>query len=207
MIYRISMLVALAVLASGCVSTSYTLVEPGARAFEGMQVSATSGWNQAPPMHTPSMQKGAVLWTHDGPLLDQLIIIPGVADGEPLMKSSDKSAAMPLFKKDMLPNEIEELTESTFVKYFGEGNAVVTTKNLRPQRFGEYRGVMFDVDATVSDNPKYQGTAGSFVANDKLYMLFFLGAVPHYYDKHAAAATSVIQSATLTGGSNVPVAQ
>ena len=80
---------------------------------------------------------------------------------------------MPLFKKDMLPNEIEELTESTFVKYFGEGNAVVTTKNLRPQRFGEYRGVMFDVDATVSDNPKYQGTA----------------------------ATSVIQSATLTGGS------
>lgn len=205
MIYRISSLVALAVLASGCVATNYTLVEPGARAFAGMQVNATSGWNQAPPMSTPSMQKGAVLWTHDGPLLDQLIIIPGVADGQPLMKSSNKSAAMPLFKKDMLPNEIEELTESTFVKYFGEGNAVVTTKNLRPQRFGEYRGVMFDVDATVSENPNYRGTAGAFVANDKLYMMFFLGAVPHYFDKHSAAATSVIQSATLTGGGDVPV--
>jgi len=205
MIYRISMLVALAAVASGCVSTSYTLVEPGARAFEELQVNATRGWNQAPPMHTPSMRKGAALWTHDGPLLDQLIIIPGVAHGEPLMKSRDKSAALPLFKKDMLPNEIEELTESTFVKYFGEGNAAVTTKNLRPQRFGEHRGVMFDVDATVSDNPDYRGTAGAFVANDKLYMLFFLGAVPHYYDKHSAAAKSVIQSAMLTGGSNVPV--
>jgi hypothetical protein len=202
MIYRMSSLVALAVLASGCVATNYTLVEPGARAVAGLQVNATSGWNQAPPMSTPSMQKGAVLWTHDGPLLDQLIIIPGVADGEPLMKSSNKSAAMPLFKKDMLPNEIEELTESTFVKYFGEGNAVVTTKNLRPQRFGENRGVMFDVDATVSDSPKYRGTAGAFVANDKLYMMFFLGAVPHYFDKHAATATSVIQSAMLTGGSS-----
>lgn len=205
MIYRTSMLVALAVFTSGCVATGYTLVEPGARAVEGLQVNATSGWNQAPPMHTPSMQKGAALWTHDGPLLDQLIIIPGVADGEPLMKSSSKSAALPLFKKDMLPNEIEELTESTLVKYFGEGNAAVTTRNLRPHRFGDYRGVMFDFDSTVSDNPEYRGTAGAFVANDKLYMLFFLGAVPHYYDKHAAAAVSVIQSAMLTGGSNVPV--
>lgn len=206
MMYRISMLVALAAVASGCVSTSYTLVEPGARAFGELQVNSTGGWNQAPPMHTPSMQKGAALWTHDGPLLDQLIIIPGVADGEPLMKSSNKSAALPLFKKDMLPNEIEELTESTFVKYFGEGNAAVSTKNLRPQRFGENRGVMFDVDVTVSDNPDYRGTAGAFVANEKLYMLFFLGAVPHYYDKHSAAATSVIQSAMLTG-SNVLVSQ
>jgi len=200
MIYRILMLFALAAVTSGCVATSYTLVEPGAITLEGLQVSATSGWNQAPPMYTPSMRKGAALWTHDGPLLDQLIIIPGVADGEPLIKSSSDSAALPLFKKDMLPNEIEELAESTFVKYFGEGNAVVTTKNLRPQRFGDKRGVMFDVDATVSDNPDYQGTAGAFIANEKLYMLFFLGAVPHYFDKHVDAAVSVIQSAMLGGG-------
>ena len=205
MIYRTSMILALAVIASGCVATGYTLVPPGAIPVEGLQVNATSGWNQAPPMQTPSMRKGAALWTHDGPLLDQLIIIPGVADGEPLMKSSNKSAALPLFKKDMLPNEIEELTESTLLKYFGEGNAVVTTKNLRPQRFGDSRGIMFDFDATVSENPDYRGTAGAFVANDKLYMMFFLAAMPHYYDKHSAAATSVIQSAMLTAGSSTPV--
>lgn len=205
MIYRTSMLVVLAVITSGCAATGYTLVEPGARALEDLQVNATSGWNQAPAMHTPSMRKGAALWTHDGALLDQLIIIPGVADGEPLMKSSSKSAALPLFKKDMLPNEIQELTESTLVKYFGEGSSVVTTRNLRPHRFGDYRGVMFDFDATVSDNPDYRGTAGAFVANDKLYILFFLGAMPYYFDKHSAAATSVIQSAMLGSGSSTPV--
>ena len=194
--FGILVLLVAAVVVSGCVPT-YALVQSGPVVFNDLQVNATGGWNQAPPAFSPSMRKGAAVWTQDGPLLDRLIIIPGVPDGETLIRSPRESTALPVFRKDMLPNEIEELAESTFVKYFGEGNAAITTRNLRPHRFGKHAGVMFNVDASVSESPDYRGTVGAFIANEKLYMLYYLGAIPHYYDIHAADAEAVIQSATL----------
>ena len=104
---------------------------------------------------------------------------------------------MPVFRADMLPNELEELFESTIVKFFGEGQAVVNTSNLRPHRFGDNRGVMFDLSATVTDSPEYRGVVGAFVVDESLYILYFLGAVPHYYEKHLEEATAVIASATI----------
>lgn len=198
---RIVMLLILASVFSGC-ATGYMLVPPGPASIESLQLDATAGWNQAPPIETPSLRKGAALWTHDGPLLDQLIIVPGVPDGEALLGSSRDSAALPRFRKDMLPNEIQELAESTLVKYFGEGSSAVTTRNLRPQLFGKNQGLMFDFGATVSDSPDYRGTAGAFVVADRLYVMLFLAAVPHYFDKHADAAGSVIKSARLSDGSS-----
>jgi hypothetical protein len=130
-------------------------------------------------------------------MLDRLAIVAGVADGEPLLVTRDNSAALPVFRKDMLPNEIEELVESTMVKLFGEGQAVVSTANLRPCRFGEHAGVMYDIEATVTDSPKYNGIVGAFIANDKLYLVYFIGAVPYNYDKHAAKEEAIIKSAHL----------
>jgi hypothetical protein len=187
----------LAFVLSGCVTTSYSLVAPGVVAIDVLTVQAGTGWNQAPAASTPSARKTAATWTQDGLLLDRLAIVPGVADGEPLLVTRDKSAALPVFRKDMLPNEIEELVESTMVKAFGEGQAVVSTANLRPYRFGEHAGVMFDIEATVTDSPKYNGIVGAFIANDKLYLVYFIGAVPYYYDKHAAEAEAIIKSALL----------
>lgn len=132
-------------------------------------------------------------------LLDRLVIIPAIPDGEPIMISRNNSAALPVFKADMLPNELEELVESSMVKLFGEGNAVVSTSNLRPHRFGDSTGVRFDLEATVTDSPPYRGTVGAFIAADKLYLVYFLGAMPHYYDKHIDEARAVIDSASLGG--------
>jgi hypothetical protein len=56
---------------------------------------------------------------------------------------------------------------------------------------------MFDIDATVTDSPKYKGIVGAFIANDKLYLMYFLGAVPHYYEKNVAEAEATIRSALL----------
>ena len=67
-----------------------------------------------------------------------------------------------------------------------------STANLRPYRFGDHAGVMFDIDATVTDSPKYRGIVGAFIADDKLYLMYFLGAVPHYYEKNVAEAEAII---------------
>ena len=193
---RLLALVTLAGLTAGCIP-AYTLVAPGANNIENLQVQASAGWNLAPNAITPAARHGSQTWTKDGPLLDRLVFIPAVPDGEPLLDVDRESAALPVFRKDMLPNELEELAESTFVKLFGEGNVAVNTENLRPQRFGEHRGVMFDMSATVTESPDYRGTVGAFIADDHLYMMYFFAAQPHYYGKHLTAAEAVITSATL----------
>ena len=188
-------LICVAVLA-GCVAP-FALVTPGVVAVQDLKVQAGSGWNSAPSGYTRYARKESVAWTRDGLLLDRFVIIPGVPDGEPLLISREKTAAMPVFRADMLPNEIEELVESTIVKFFGEGQAVVNTENLRPYRFGDERGVMFDLTATVTESPEYRGLVGAFIANERLYVMFFLGATPYYYDKHIADAEAVVRSASI----------
>jgi len=148
-------------------------------------------------MSLPAQRKSAQSWTQDGLLLDRLTIIPAVPDGEPLLKSQTKDAALPVFRKDMLPNEIEELVESTIVKQFGEGNAAVSTSNLRPYRYGENRGILFDVSATVTESPAYKGMVGAFVAQEHLYIMWYFAAEPYYYDKHLSTAEDIIRSARL----------
>jgi len=175
----------------------YSLVTPGVVAVDNLTIQAGSGWNSAPPHQRRYARRNSVAWTRDGLLLDRLVIIPGIPDGEPLLTSREKTAAMPVFRADMLPNELEELLESTIVKFFGEGQAVVSTENLRPHRFGDNRGVLFDMSATVTESPEYKGLVGAFVADDKLYVMYFLGATPHYYSKHLADAEAIIRSATI----------
>lgn len=185
-----------AAMLAGC-GAPFLLVTPGVVAVQDLKVQAGSGWNSAPPNYARYARKESVAWTKDGLLLDRFVIIPGVPDGEPLLLSREKTAAMPVFRADMLPNEIEELVESTIVKFFGEGQAVVNTENLRPYRFGNASGVMFDLTAAVTESPEYKGMVGAFIANDRLYVLFFLGATPYYYDKYVAEAEAVIKSATI----------
>jgi hypothetical protein len=181
---------------AGCV-VPFSLVTPGVVAVEDLTVQAGSGWNNAPIHQRQFARKESVAWTKDGLLLDRLVIIPGVPDGEPLLTTREKTAAMPVFRADMLPNELEELIESTIVKFFGEGQAVVNTENLRPHRFGDNRGVLFDLSATVTESPEYKGLVGAFIADDKLYVMYFLGATPHYYSKHIAEAEAIIKSAAI----------
>ena len=182
---------------SGCV-TGYTLVEPGPHAIDNMSVNASSGWNLAPSYAGGGDRKNAQKWTKDGLLLDRLVFIPGIPDGEALAVSRSKDAALPPFRKDMLPNDLEELVESTIVKYFGEGQAAVSTSNLRPHRYGEHRGVMFDIDAVVTESPTYKGVVGAFIANEQLYVMWYIAAHPYYYGKHLSDAEAVIRSATLS---------
>ena len=196
-ILRVVIAASILFLMSACVP-SYTLVLGGVNAIDTLYVDAGTGWNKAPYNSYSGQRKTSQRWTQDGLTLNQLVFVPAVADGEALITSTQKDAALPVFRKDMLANELEELAKSTFVKRFGEGNTVVTTDNLRPHRFGEDRGILFDIEATVSETPKYKGIVGAFVADEKLYFMYFLGATPYYPDTYRAQAEATIKSATLT---------
>ena len=195
-IRRLLLVPAIALTLSGCLA-SYTLVASGVNTVGDLSVVADPGWNLAPNVAGSGDRRNSQTWTRDGKLLNSLVLIPAVPDGESLIVSRDKSAALPVFRADMLPNEIEELAESTFVKLFGEGNAVFDTSNLRPHSFGEQRGFLFDVEASVTESPDYKGIVGAFIANDKLYFMYYFAADPYYYAKDLAAAEAIIKSAAL----------
>ncbi|MDH4049617.1 MAG: hypothetical protein OEW68_01045 [Gammaproteobacteria bacterium] len=182
---------------AACATAGYRQVLPGVNSLGLLQITAGDGWNLASSYATPGAWPDSQTWTKDGLLLDRLVIIPAINDGEPIFKSRDKAAALPPFRANMLPNELEELTESTIVKLFGEGNAAVSTENLRPWAFAEHRGVLFDVRAAVTESPDYRGMVGAVIFDKKLYMIMFLAATPHYYDKHKADAEALIKSAAI----------
>ena len=176
---------------------SYTLVAPATISLDGLQLAPVRAWNRAPRQVTPYLRRNAEVWTRDGLLLDRLIVIPGVADGATLFVSRQKDAAFPVFRASMLPNELEELVESSVAKLFGEGNAAVETAGLRPHRFGEHRGVLFNLTVKVSDGPDYKALVGAFVAREELHSVMYFGAEPYYYDKHLADAEQLITAARL----------
>lgn len=180
---------------TGCVS--YAAVGPGELTYNGLSLQTGDSWNQAPREFTPAARTESKVLTQNGTLLDRIMIIPAVPGGETLFRQLSKSQALPVFESNMLPNEIEELTESSIVKLFGEGGAVVETANLRPHRYGNNRGVLFDMDVTVSDGPDYKGFAGALVVTEKLYLIFFLGAEPYYYEKYRDEALKIIKNARV----------
>jgi hypothetical protein len=192
---RIILVVLLGSLLGGCVA--YTAVAPGQSSFGSLQVTTSQAWNQAPAAATPAARKGSKVWTQDGLLLDRLIFIPAVPSGEAIFRVKSKDQALPVFKADMLPNEIEELTESSIVKLFGEGQVSVETKNLRPHKFGASAGFLFDMQVAVSDGPDYGGITGAFVSGDQLYLVLYLGAQPYYFDKHRDEALAIIRGASI----------
>ncbi len=180
---------------SGCIT--FTAVNPGEANVSGMSLMTKTSWNQAPAELSRRYRPDTKIWTQNGMMLDRLIVIPAVPSGQPILRQLSKSQALPNFDSKMLPNEIEELTESSILKMYGEGNAAVEVSNLRPHRFGQDRGIMFDLDIRVSDGPDYKGTTGAFIVDDKLYMIVFLGVIPHYYDTYLAEATEIIKSAKV----------
>jgi hypothetical protein len=154
-------------------------------------------WNAAPNVSTRFTNRQTQVWTRDGLLLNRIIIVPGIAEGDPILRQTDKGQALPAFQADMLANEIEEFVESSIVKMFVEGQASVRTEHLRPNRFGEKRGLMFDMIVSVSDGPDYRGLTGAFVHEQQLYLLMYFGAVPYYYEKDREEAEALIKSARI----------
>ncbi len=193
---RTSIILTFAIFTGGCV-TGFLAVAPGTTAVGKLNIKASTTWNAAPVRILPNTRKGAQVWTQDGLLLNRISIIPAVPDGESIFVSRDKSIALPVFKSDMLPNELEELVESSFVKFFGEGNAVVNTSGLRPHQFGEHQGVLFDFEASLTDSPDYRGMVGAFIADDLLYVISYSAAEPYYYGKHVDEAKMIIETASL----------
>ena len=201
MFRKICWIAAIAMFVGGCATIEkYSLVSHGTRQVGNVSVSVNGAWNKVPDYMLAYTRDDSEVWTREGILLDRFIVIPDVPDGEPIFVQKKESTALPVFRAGMLPHELAELTESSIVKLLGEGNTVVTTDNLRPHRFGDDRGVVFEFTAITADGPRYRGLVGTITSGDRLTVLMYLAVSPHYFDRTLADATRQIESARLTAG-------
>ena len=178
-----------------CACSTYSAVKPGTVQVGALNVDPSTTWNTVANLGRSYTNSKTQVWTLDGLLLNRIIIVPGVAEGEPIFKQTSESQALPIFRSDMLANEVEELVESSIVKLFGEGQVAVHTEKLRPNLFGENRGFLFNMVVSVSDGPDYHGLTGAFVHEQQLYLLMYFGAQPYYYEKRREEAEALIKSA------------
>jgi len=186
---------------AGCAATApYSLLETGPVTVGTLQVDADAGWNAAAPALLRYQRQGAATWTRDGLLLNRMILIPDIGAGETLFKEPNKTAVYPRFRSDMLPHEVAALVESSLTKIFGEGETLTSSTNLRPATYGGVDGFAFEVALSFSDGPDYRGDVGGFIADGRLNLVIYLGAVPYYYDQHRERAERIIASTRRVAG-------
>jgi hypothetical protein len=177
-----------------CAAKPITLLPVGEQTVGALRIDVTAGWNtlNADSKGGPSL----AIWTCDGALLDRLVIYAGVGDGRTLSVERSK-VQLPHFRASMPQNELVAFVEDNLKTMFGDEPAAVVSSNVQVQDFGSNAGILFEVDIAPVELAHYRGTVGAFVAEQKLYLMMYLGAHPHYYDAHLAAAKEMILSARL----------
>lgn len=184
----------LALMTGGCVSTQYEIIEAPVSEISSLQIDAIdSKWNKAPGTVTGYLPKGAQLWTRDGILLDQLQLLGPIAHEQAIYVSNSESLVFPTYRQEMLPNEVRDLVVASLTKRYG-ASSIVEGSSLRPTRLAGQRAFAFDLKIVSAESPELKGTVSAVKFQEKLYLLAFIAAKLHYFDKHFDVADSVIQS-------------
>jgi hypothetical protein len=176
----------------GCATTPpVTLVSPGPVQVGTLTMTAGSGWND---LTDTKRRPGCV---DPGRPDDRPAVgLCGRCRGRDAVQGAEGlRRGLPRFRPDMLPNELVTFTESYLGKMFGEGQAVVTTSNLRPQRFWRQRRPDVRCGRAAGRWRGPQGTVGAFIADSKLFLMVYLAVDPYYFDLNREAADGVIVSA------------
>lgn len=131
------------------------------------------------------------IWTVNGFGLDRMAFITKVADGEPLLTSSqDKDA--PTFRADMNATDVVDLYEAMLI---ANGYSRVEVTNLRPHSISGRDGFRFDYAGYDSNGLAKRGmVVGLIDAETGLNLVLYEAAAEHYYDASLSSAEEVIAS-------------
>ena len=173
-------------LLAGC--AHYSLVEPRPRTVaELYTVDPQIRWSAA------TNGKGE-LWTVDGPGLEAVQFVNGVADGEPWTQTAAGAADTQkrlTFRATMTPTELAELLVDGLTS---NGAQHVMVTDLRPHQFGSVPGFRCELAFTSKGGLAKQGLAAGAVVKERLYLVLYTGAKLHYYEEHRNDAEKLIQS-------------
>ena len=186
---RIAFLSAAGLIAAACTET-VTLAPAGVYSAGGYAFDLQRDWS-----HIPEGLDRAVTvdqLTVDGPRLNQVYLIDGLADGAAMVERADEEDPAPAFRAGMSELEIVEfLTDSLSAL----GMQDVAAENVRPASFAGAPGVRFDFTAARDNGLTLRGTAAASSAGEALDGLVFIAPAEHYFGYYRAEVDAMFDSA------------
>lgn len=190
---RSSLFAIMALLAAGC--ARYDLVDAD-------RVSIAGAYTVDPQIRWSRRRTGNLeTWTVDGPLLQEVIFVTGLEEGDKLFPRGTfldrrRDRHTPSFRGGMTAIEILEMFEASL----SQGVAVnIETRNLRPARFGSWPGFRFEFDFVRDDGLERQGFAVGAVRDGRLHMIVYSGVRLHFYPTHKDDVERLIRSIRAEG--------
>ncbi|HYZ47295.1 MAG TPA: hypothetical protein VE567_00210 [Sphingomonas sp.] len=186
---------ALVAFSAAPISARWTLM-PETRvavAKSGMTVLPGQGWNS----WSVKPGKKGELWSYDGPVLNQIEFIGGVASGEPLARERNKKdKPLPKFSAKMLPTDIAQAYEQT--QRIVAQSPDFTIESMEPVTFAGHPGVKFTYRFTKPDEElSRKGEARGAIVGGKLYMIVYTAPALYYFDAHLPKAQAIMDSAKI----------
>jgi len=182
---RLLWVIGLGMLATGC--AVYTLVPPRQTDIGGAYtVEPQIAWSSA-------KADNSMLWTVDGPFLQELRFVNPVNDGEPIFERSPETKS-PTFKRGMTAIEIKELVEDTLGT---TGAQKIETEYFKPFKFSGQQGFQFELTYLANNGLEKQALVVGSVIEDKLYLIVYSGARAHYFPKYKGTVEKLIASIKL----------
>lgn len=189
MIRRASILFVL-LLAAACTPPVVTTVPGESIQVGSYRVTPRIEWNRP----TTTFNE---IWTVDGYAL-QSLRFHEVPDGQALFVQRNAfgrplppDEKTPVFRKTMLPNEIQEFLVATLA---ADGWANVKPSGLAPAKFGGLPGFRFSFAMKSADGLEYDGLAFGAVDGDKLNLITYTGTRLHYFPKYKGEAEKIFLS-------------
>ena len=156
-----------------------------------LSVSTGAGWNRW-SKHPIKVEE---LWSLDGPLLDRIVFLGGVADGQPIAREANrKREPLPHFAATMRPTDIAELLERT--TRITEAAPDFTTEAAAPATFAGRPGFRLRYRYTVGELTR-RGEARGAVIDGRLYLIVYSAPALHYFDTDLPRATAIMDSARV----------
>jgi len=165
-------------LMSAC--TPYTLVKSEQTDINGLSVVPAGSWSELSSLVSV---EDIPTWTADGTLLNSIMFFGSIADGQKLIEGSDQTN-FPQFRKDMLPNEVVEIVESTVTQLYSA--TILDKGTLKPYKVNNEPGFQFSFKFAGQDEVPRGLLATGVIKNDMLYIVLYQAANLHFYDKDLA---------------------
>ncbi len=155
-----------------------------------LRVTPTKEWSR---FHDRLLR--AELWTINGPRLEALRFYYGIRKDGTLLQSGG-SSTLPTYRPEMTEHEVMELVASTLAR---AGASQVTTVNLRPFAFGSLDGFRFEMDYVSGQGLDYKAIVAGAPdpARERLYLILFTAAAPHYAPTYTPEVEKILASIEL----------
>lgn len=173
---------------SGC--AMYTLVEPHRTTIGGLYtVDPQIPWSEATSGKTQ-------IWTVDGPALQELRFVNGIADGESPFVGLLEEEKSPKFRKGMTSLEIKDLIVDGLSVM---GAYQIDIHKVAPVQFVAHDGIRMELDFVTEAGLEKSGLVVGSVIHEKLYLIAYSGIRAHYFAKHKDHVEHIIDSIQVEG--------